>query len=1148
MLAIPGYQLLEQLPGGAMAQHWRARRTSDDAPVLLKICLPDPALPERLAGFQREYQLLRSLDIAAVPHVYALEISAQHLVMVCADDGAVSPARQANAAPLSLLDFLRLAIGLASALEQLHACGVLHKNLNPDGILYQPESGQATLIDLSLAGTIIPETMPTCPAALLPGALPYLAPEQTGRRAALLDQRGDLYALGVLLYELLAGHLPFAGDDADALIDCHLERMPVPPHERKPGIPPIFSAIILTLMAKDPTDRYQSAADLRADLAECLQQLTSRYYIEPFTLGHRRPPAASAAAPTDPAALVQLRTELATERERRRQAEKSLHTTRDLFQSFIDHAPAAIFVKDIQGRYMLANDRAGSPMNLSGRELVGKRIADILPPPVVAAASQAEQQVIADGRPVESEQEIPFPDSTGTYLITRFPVYDEQGEMYAIGGIASDITRRKQAEEALRLAQFSLDYSADEILWIGADQRILYVNNAACSILGYSREELLQLTIADINPAFPIDNWEAHWNSMKQQSFIQLETHHQRKDGSIFPVEVTSTYLAWNGKEYLCSFIRDITRRKQAEETLRKWADIFHYLKMGVVVSDIGSATLDMMNPAFAGMYGYTVEELTGRPISAIYAAEARTTFEQSLQMVQQQDHVVFEAHHRRKDGSTFPVLVDVTVIRDRPDQAPYRIANVQDLTERKRSQSQLLEQHEALTMLRERERLARELHDNLGQVLGYIKTQAQATRELLARAEISTADSYLNQMISAAQEHQTDIREFILGATLRGNLEQGFFATLHQYLQRFKQLYAINVALEIEPNLSDQVFPPATDVQLMRIVQEALANCRKHARAQEIHIGFAGTPDHVRMVVTDDGCGFDPEHLPVPATDGRHYGLRSMRERAAEIGAHLRIEAQPGAGTRVILQLPRHTPQKRPPDSVRVLLVDDHPLFLQGMQNLLVGRGVTVVGTAADGFAALAQARSLRPDLILMDVEMPNCNGLDATRRIKAELPDTQIVMLTMSEDEAHLFEAIKGGASGYLLKGLDSDQFFLLLTSVMEGEMVISPGLASRVLAEFARDDQLAAPPPPDQPLPASPASLTVATTDDSTLQVTLSDRQLEVLALVARGYTYQEIGDTLHLSKHTVRYHMREIISQLHFRNRAEIIAFAQRKGLA
>jgi PAS domain S-box-containing protein len=701
----------------------------------------------------------------------------------------------------------------------------------------------------------------------------------------------------------------------------------------------------------------------------------------------------------------------------------------------------------------------------------------------------------------------------------------------------------------LQLAQFSLDHSADEVLWIGEDKRFLYVNNAACRFLGYTREELLTMTIADINPVFPMDAWENHWQNIKQQGFISLETNHQRKDGTIFPVEVTSTHLECGSQQYVCSFVRDITERKRTEDILRKWADIFQNIKMGVVVSDMGSGTLDTMNSAFASMYGYTVEELTGQPISAIYAPESQETFERSVRQVQEQDHVVFEAHHQRKDGSTFPVLVDVTVIRDRPDQIPYRIASVQDLTERKRAETQLLDQHKALTMLRERERLARELHDNLGQVLGYIKTQAQASRELLGRGEISRADGYLTQMIAASQENQTDIREFILGTTVPGTLEQGFFATLEHYLQRFEQIYGIAVSLEIAPDLIDHAFAPATDVQLLRIIQEALTNSRKHAHTQAVRVTFDMTAEHIRVVVADDGCGFDPQQPPTLADDGQHFGLRSMRERTAEIGGCLRLETRPGVGTQVIVQLPRHISRTSLSTSQRVLLVDDHPLFLQGIQNLLVGRGIEVVGTASDGREALVQARALQPDLILMDVEMPNCNGLEATRLIKAEMPDIQIVMLTMSENDAHLFEAIKGGASGYLLKGLDTDQFFVLLTNVLAGEMVISPGLASRILAEFASQhdgcDQSST-----SVLPVSaPASHGVSPPPEASTAppVELTERQMEVLSMVARGYTYREIGEMLHLSKHTIRYHMREVVSQLHLKNRAEIIAFVQQRGL-
>src|SRR5512136_797956 len=132
----------------------------------------------------------------------------------------------------------------------------------------------------------------------------------------------------------------------------------------------------------------------------------------------------------------------------------------------------------------------------------------------------------------------------------------------------------------------------------------------------------------------------------------------------------------------------------------------------------------------------------------------------------------------------------------------------------------------------------------------------------------------------------------------------------------------------------------------------------------------------------------------------------------------------------------------------MKLLLADDHPLFLDGLKNLLTRRGEQVVGTARDGLEALEKARSLRPDLILMDIQMPRCDGLAATRLIKAELPEIKIVMLTMSSDDDDLFEAIKSGACGYLLKTQDTEQFFIQLQELARGEAPLSPGLAARIL----------------------------------------------------------------------------------------------------
>ncbi len=217
----------------------------------------------------------------------------------------------------------------------------------------------------------------------------------------------------------------------------------------------------------------------------------------------------------------------------------------------------------------------------------------------------------------------------------------------------------------------------------------------------------------------------------------------------------------------------------------------------------------------------------------------------------------------------------------------------------------------------------------------------------------------------------------------------------------------------------------------------------------------------------------------------------------------------------------------------MRILLADDHGLFLEGLQNLLRAGGYEVVGAAHDGLEALRLARALQPDVILMDVRMPNCDGLTATRLIQAELPQIKIVMLTTSAEDADLFEALKSGASGYLLKNLQPNELFDYLTGLARGEAPLSRELSARVLQEFAHQAAAleereapglrGAPPGPD-----------------------LTDRQREVLELVVTGLTYKGVAAALNLSEHTVKYHMGQILQRLHLKNREQLVAYALRSG--
>lgn len=214
----------------------------------------------------------------------------------------------------------------------------------------------------------------------------------------------------------------------------------------------------------------------------------------------------------------------------------------------------------------------------------------------------------------------------------------------------------------------------------------------------------------------------------------------------------------------------------------------------------------------------------------------------------------------------------------------------------------------------------------------------------------------------------------------------------------------------------------------------------------------------------------------------------------------------------------------------MKILLVDDHALFVEGLQSLLKAGGYIVVGVAHDGLEALQMSRNLQPDLILMDIRMPKLDGLIATRLIKTELPEIQIVILTTSIEDSDLFEALRSGASGYLLKNLHSNELFDYLAGLSRGEAPLSRELSARLLREFARQADA---------LDHQAASLPPA--------VDLTARQREILDLAAQGMTYKEIAAALDLSEHTVKYHMGEILQRLHLKNREQVVAYALRTGL-
>ncbi len=272
------------------------------------------------------------------------------------------------------------------------------------------------------------------------------------------------------------------------------------------------------------------------------------------------------------------------------------------------------------------------------------------------------------------------------------------------------------------------------------------------------------------------------------------------------------------------------------------------------------------------------------------------------------------------------------------------------DVTVNKLAEAQLRMQQSELAALHERERIGRDLHDGLGQVMGYVNVQAQAARSLVEAGQVAQAEAIMAQLAQVAKDAHADIRRYILDLRLPAAevVTQEWRTALSNYLQTFEQNYGINVHLSYPAGLSPDPFPPAAGKEVFQIIQEALNNVRKHAGVKTAQVILLQADDHITVIVADNGAGFEVGKAGEAASTEareRNFGLKIMCERAEVIGASLQINSAPDAGTQVMVRVPLTRDEAEQPVELsldemaviglRVLLVDDHPLFLEGMRNI---------------------------------------------------------------------------------------------------------------------------------------------------------------------------------------------------------------------
>jgi predicted ATPase/signal transduction histidine kinase/CheY-like chemotaxis protein len=287
MLEIPGIQTLDKIYENSTSTVYRAIREQNQQPIILKLLNEDYPNPAEIVRYRQEYKILQTINLPGVIKAYDLQKYRNTLVLILEDFGGSSLKKMQEQQSFSLCEFLNIAIQTAAIIGQIHAANIIHKDINPGNIIFNPKTGKIQIIDFGISTQLTRETPTLKNPHILEGTLAYISPEQTGRMNRSLDYRTDFYSLGITFYELLTNQLPFDTKDAMELVHSHIAKQPLAIEQIQPKIPAAVSAIVMKLLEKNAENRYKSAWGILADLDKCLRQLQTTGTILEFPLAEQ---------------------------------------------------------------------------------------------------------------------------------------------------------------------------------------------------------------------------------------------------------------------------------------------------------------------------------------------------------------------------------------------------------------------------------------------------------------------------------------------------------------------------------------------------------------------------------------------------------------------------------------------------------------------------------------------------------------------------------------------------------------------------------------------------------------------------------------------------------------------------------------------
>jgi len=604
-----------------------------------------------------------------------------------------------------------------------------------------------------------------------------------------------------------------------------------------------------------------------------------------------------------------------------------------------------------------------------------------------------------------------------------------------------------------RLSKFCLDHASVCAVRLDQDGRILYANRNACQSLGFSLEELVRMSVFDIDPNLNRERWPRSWRKLCDVGSSTFESRQRRKDGTFFPIEVTTTLIEFEGRHYSMALFKDITEKKRVHESLRTTQFIFDKASFGVFMSKDGGHIADV-NEHACGYLGYTKDELCRMSILEIDQGHSRPENEQLWNRLQDEGVVTFESVHRRKDGTDIPVAI--TANRFEFNNEIYSVSFVQDITERKEAEKQRRQMEAQMREAQKMESLgtlaggiAHDFNNILAAILGYAQlAQLQCPVD-------SSLKQYLSQ-ISQAGHRAKELVQQILAFSRQGSSEKEPLDIGWVVGEALKLIQATLPAnIEIRENISPNLAPVfANEVQVHQIVMNLCANAHHAMKTTggmlDVSLAAVTIQDedarsypgmspgnYLKLSVADSGCGippalinriFDPYFTTKPTGEGTGLGLSTVHGIVKDHGGIIKVYSEVGAGTTLHVFLPAaytavqgaaEQAEHLPTGHECILFVDDEQALIDLGRDLLGQLGYTVEtrASAIDAIQAF-RANPRKYDLVITDMTMPRMTGEEMTRHIKAIRPDIPIILCSGFSDRIHAQATEALGVSAVLMK----------------------------------------------------------------------------------------------------------------------------------